>query len=83
MLRLRLSGGPHRQKFEDFANKEEAKKYICAQVGNRVTLEFVEGQTKADYIVVPNHVWAASKTASASGGRAYRLNDFINYCRRC
>ncbi len=73
-LRVRLSGGSNRQKFDSFANKEEVKDFIKANVRAKIT--FVTSG-EADYIVVPNHVWSASMTASSGGGIVLSLDEFM------
>lgn len=74
-LVVRLSGGPHRQRFK--GGKKGAEKVIRAAVQCRKVI-FVDGTKQADVIVVPDEVDTASKTASKSGGRAMTLSCFLD-----
>ncbi len=76
MLKVRLSGGPDREHFEGFRNKVAVQKFIDQSFD--IKFQFVQGSTKADYIIVPNTVNLASKSAATSGGKQLNLDEFID-----
>ena len=79
-MRVRLSGGPNRQRFLGFDNKDEVKRFIRDSVTKRIS--FVKSG-EADYIIVPNDVSSASKTASSGGGQVLGLSEFIRRFSEC
>ncbi len=76
MIKIRLSGGPNGQKFKGFSNKKEVEQYITKSFENQF-FEFVQGAKHAKYIIVPNEVPFASKSASLTGGQQLTLNEFV------
>lgn len=79
MIKVRLSGGPNGRKFEGFQNKSLVERYIIKSFEHDpfINFEFVQGAKHAQYIVVPNEVAFASKSASLTGGEQLSLNEFI------
>lgn len=75
MIKIRLSGGPNGQRFEGFANKNEVERYIRKSFNNN-DFEFVKGAKHAQYIIVPNDVACASKSASLTQGHQLTLDEF-------
>ncbi len=77
MIKIRLSGGPDGKKFSGFSNKKEVERYI-RKMFEFHPFEFVQGAKHADYIVFPNEVNFASKSASLTNGKQLTLDAFID-----